>query len=280
MKYNYNQNNMNIVIFTTRADKSLDEFVSAANKLQIGQKHYFYEELSIENNQLQKNNQTVNISDSKVILRDPYNTGIDYSKIFKFIIENNYDSILIDRQCYKVYPDYEDKLFQSKFLTEGGFRTPKTFFNPNLEEVPLPIFLKKRISSRNKGNELINDREELRQKYTEDYILQEPISFNKDLRVLIYKDKILGVIERAKLMQMDGTKKLKVIGRFDKLEDSIRSDALKVVSNLKADFVGIDILYNSEDDYYFLELNLSPQFYSFKSSTGINPAEIILQDLV
>lgn len=223
---------MSLIIFTTKQDLALRNTKQA--------KIYFYENLK-------KFNFKINKQD-KIILRDPYNAGVDYSSSFRKILNKYYSQILLDRECYKNFPNYEDKLFQAKFFQKHKIPAPKFFTN---------AIIKKRISSRNKGNFIINSK----------YFVQEYIDFKQDIRILILKNKILGIVQ----------KKNNKIFKIANLPSKIKNQALKLVRLFKADFAGIDVIKSKNNKYYFLEINLSPQFKAFEKITKIDVVQEIIK---
>lgn len=187
--------------------------------------------------------------------------------------------ILFDKRCFKKYPEYEDKFFQAKLFQKNKISTPDIYSIKNLDKINLPVVIKKRISSRGKGNFLIKNHGEFvnffKKHNRKDYIVQEYKKAEGDYRILILKNKILGTVSRRVKFNKDTTIKVKIKKSYNKIPWQATKSALKIAKILEVDFVGIDVLL-SQGKHYFLEANLAPQFKGFTKVTGINVAKKIV----
>lgn len=229
----------------------------------------FYEDLVYNNGKIL--DKKISKKD-KIILRSPYHpykSHLDYRFFAKKLLIDYYDNILLDRECYLNFPFYEDKLFQTDFFIRNKINIPKTIFAQ--EPRQFPVIVKKRISSRNKGNFIINSQFELKNFFKThnylDYLIQEYIKTKGDYRILILKNKILDIVKR----------KANKITNTATLPDKIKNQALKITKLFKADFTGVDVIESQDNRFYFLEINLSPQFRSFERVTGVDVMEKIMQ---
>lgn len=215
----------------------------------------------------------------KYILRDPYNSGQDYSHILKHILLKHSQRICLDSACYLKYPDYEDKLFQANFYKKNLIPHPPTLHNPSLSELKnYPYLVKKRISSRNKGNYIVaNIQDFVDTPYSSnpnDYIVQQKIDILHEYRILILFNQIVGIAEKSK-----SSGKLKLIKSISTNQISLNAQKLAqyTAKKLEADFVGIDLAIDKNQKIYVIESNLSPQFNRLLALTHINPVEIIFR---
>lgn len=230
----------------------------------------------------------INYND-RIIIRWPWDasdTSIEYNSAVKKLVDEFYNQIVFDKECLKKYtPDYEDKLFQSNFFNQHAIPSPHTFHIANINNLPskvtFPLVLKKRISSRSKNNFLINNEKELIEKLTnikvEDYILQQAIDALFDYRVMVLNDKVIGTVNRFIHVRKNNRLSVKGMKPVTNLSPEIEKDALKLTKNLKADFVGCDVLIDKKGKHYFIEANLSPQFNVFTKTTGINVAKLLIE---
>lgn len=90
------------------------------------------------------------------------------------------------------------------------------------------------------------------------------------------RQKILGVVDKYIHLKSKGRVGVKINKVVDNLSVKIKQDAIRITDELKADFVGIDVIRVGSGEYYFLEANFSPQFSAFVKATRINVARKII----
>ena len=284
---------MRLYIFTTKDDKSLNLIQEEAKDLEV--LTIYYDELSVVDGVLKWNNNHLDMSlKDRLIIRWPWlieqDETYDYNIFVQIIVDKYSSQILMDQKCLSKYsPFYEDKLFQSFVFNDLGIKTPKTWFfmtkkDLRLEELSYPIVAKKRISSRSKHNVKLNTEEELlswiEQKNTCDYIFQEFIDADKDLRVVVFDGQVLGIVSRDMYLRENNRMAVKGQTVYEIQDFFIEGNVLKVATYMGADFIGFDFLLDKDGNYYLIEANLSPQFVTFSRTTGINIAEKIIEKLV
>lgn len=284
---------MKLYIFSTKDDRSLNLLLEQAKNLEV--LAVFYDELRIVDGVLLWNNQHLEIDlKDRLIIRWPWlieeHVTYDYNIFVQIIIDKYSSQILLDQKCLSKYsPFYEDKLFQSFVFNDLGIKTPKTWFflsdeDLKFEELSFPLVVKKRISSRSKHNKKFETEIELRTWIKDinigDYIFQEYIPAEKDIRVLVFDGQILGSVSRA--MHLRENNRLAVKGQesYELLDNILERNILKVSNYMGADFVGFDFLLDRDENYFLIEANVSPQFSTFSKVTGINVAEKLVQKLV
>lgn len=270
---------MNLLIATTKKDISFNRLKEEATKKKISVKKILYEEIEI----LPKHDFFKKFD--FCILRDPYNTGIDFSRQLSrmktFFNRNN----LLDFNTLNKFPNYENKLFQNIFFSKHKIKMAKFYHILNLDELDnlkFPLIIKKRISSRGKEVFLTKSKyyteKIFENKDIKDYIFEEYIPLDKDYRIIIIDNKIIGSVSRNINIHIGKLKKIGVkINVKTSIPDKIKKMALKISKLIECDFAGIDIFEGKDKKVYFGECNLSPQFTSFEKATKINVAGILME---
>jgi len=269
---------MKLLIFTTKKDWSAKLIFTEARKRKLNCKIIYYNNLAFQKGKLTKNGRKINIGKKdKIILRYPYLEG-EYSFFVNKLLEEYSKNILLDVRCFKKYPQYEDKLFQADLFYKNKIKVPENFYG-NVIPKKFPVVIKKRISSRCKGNYIIKNKTNLKKFFKDnepsEYIIQEYIKAEKDYRILILKGKILGIVERRIRIRKDDSIGVKLTENSD-LPKRILQQSVNVYKCFKADLLGVDLVKTKDNKYYFIEGNLMPQFRSFTRMTKINVAEKII----
>jgi len=91
---------------------------------------------------------------------------------------------------------------------------------------------------------------------------------------------VLGVVSKNLFLKDKGKVGVTINKLVENLPKEILKDSVRVSKQLKADFVGVDIIRVKDIKYYFLEVNLSPQFGGFAKATGVNVAKEVIDRLV
>lgn len=114
-------------------------------------------------------------------------------------------------------------------------------------------------------------------------IIQPMIPNDGDYRVWILKDKVIGVIKRSPSAEGEFRSNISLGGNAQvaKLPDDVLDMAVKSAQILDLDMTGVDIIQDSiTKKYYVMEVNASPQFKGFMTTTGINLFEIITKYII
>lgn len=283
---------MKLYIFATNKDLSAPIISDEAKNQKLVTEILLYENLKISDGQLTNSGSKLTfLNDDKIIIRWPWDaddTSIEYNSIVKYLCEKFQENICLDFDCLnKFSPDYEDKYFQSQVFEKLNVSTPKTVFG-NVElakkQIEYPMVIKKRLSSRSKGNFLIENNEQLEEKVKlldlDKYIFQKYTRAELDLRVLVLKDNVLGCVSRHMHVRDENRLAVKGMDKVEQIDERIKRDAMKIRDYLGADLVGFDILVDKNNDYFFIEANLSPQFGSFMQTTEINVAKKIIEAII
>lgn len=264
---------MNLLIVTTKKDFSCRRIIEEAEKKKIDVTKILYEDLSAYNLEIDKFN--------FCILRDPYNTGVDFSDRLRELLALFKKKQVLDYDTYKEHPSYEDKLFQHNLFGEK-IPMPKFYHLSSADKIEInsfPVIAKKRISSRGKGIYIFNTKDEIEMFFNKnsisDYVFEEYIDIGKDIRIIIIGDEIIGAVERSLRIKKRGEYNgigVRVLGKYN-LPEEIKRKSVQVAKMIKCDLCGIDFAIDKKGKEYFVECNISPQFNSAERVLGINIAE-------
>lgn len=278
---------MKLVLFTTKTDKGGQAIEEEAKKMSLPCQTYFCEELVYKNGEVFNSSlKPLSIDpDDKIILRDPYNSKSDYSFFTRKILKKYYKNISLDRERYSKLPFYKDKIFQTDLFIKLGITTPEIFLGRNINRLlKFPVIVKPRIGSRGRGIRIFNEFKEMDSFFAEkdllNYIVQKYHKAKKEYRILILRHKILGVVDKYIRLKGDGKIGVKINKVVNDLPVEVKQDAIRVTEKLKAEFVGVDVIHVEGGEYYFLEVNLAPQFNGFAKATGINVARKIISSIL
>ncbi len=269
---------MKLLIVTTRNDKSWRRISEEALKKNLSVSTLFYEDL-----RLHELNEEMFKEFDFCILRDPYNTGKDFSIFLRTIMSFFPKRHVLDYQTYKHHPFYEDKLFQhilfSKYVKMPMFRY---FTKIDQIDITLPAIVKKRISSRGKEIYLLDSAKEVeefaRERNLSDYFFEEYMNVKKDIRIIVINGNVIGAVERRRRIKISGNYRsigVKVVKGYNPQEEMIEK-AILVSRIIKSDFCGIDFAIDEKKRLYLLECNISPQFVSFERILNLNVAEKLI----
>lgn len=283
---------MKLYIFTTNKDLSAPLICDEAKNQKLATEILFYENLKVsEGHLVNLSSKLTLLSDDKIIIRWPWDaddTSIEYNSIVKYLCEKFQENICLDFDCLdKFSPNYEDKYFQSQVFEKLDVSTLKTVLGDvelAKKEVGFPMVMKKRLSSRSKGNFLIENSEQLDEKTRssdlDKYIFQKYTPAEQDLRVLVLKGSVLGCVSRHMHVRDENRLSVKGMDKVEQIDERIKRDAMKIRDYLGADLVGFDVLVDKNGEYFFIEANLSPQFGSFMQTTKINVANKIIEAII
>jgi len=289
---------MKLLIFATHKDVSLFRIEDEARNEHIEYQTIYFETLFIVGNDL-----WVQLDDKKrshlaitprdlLLIRWPFDaddTQIEYNIFVHFLLIHYEMQVVFDRKCLQRFtPYYEDKLFQSFVFKHLTIPSPRVDYFKNSNQVrqsetSFPLVFKKRVSSRSKNNFLVTSFSDLEKKLDDrvltDYLFQEVVDIEYDVRVLAFKGTILGAVNRFTHLR-EGNR-LAVKGRevFSNIPDEVKEEIKRSMAFLGADFVGFDVLFTKDTKHFFIEANLSPQFDKFEEATGVNVAQVLIKEV-
>jgi len=181
-----------------------------------------------------------------------------------------------------------DKVISLAKLKKYSIPIPKTCIslaNDSLDKIPkilkYPLVDKPPIGSWGRMVSLVNDytclkiikehRELFQDPRLKVHIVQEYIPHDKDYRVLVLGDEILGIICRVRRDE-DWRTNVALGGKVEsvpKANKEIEELTFKVKEIVKGDFIAVDIIEH-DSKYYVIEVNGVPEFKGFMKATGIN----------
>lgn len=104
-------------------------------------------------------------------------------------------------------------------------------------------------------------------------MFQPFLTTGSDYRVIVIGGKVLGAMKRT---AQEGAYVTNVSagGKFAAAEvtDELRDLAIRAAAAFKADYCGVDVMYDDQNKPYVLEVNKAAEFKGFESCTGLNVA--------
>ncbi len=226
----------------------------------------------------------VNVVESfDILIPRSFQKNIHFARMLVQLFQKNnkvvLDSIIGGR-------DMAGKIFQASVFAQHNIPHPKTLatlslksFEKNLEQLGLPLVAKPIQGSQGKGVLLLHSKEtalSFFKEHRQDYFFQEKIDLTSDYRVLIVGGEVLGAIERiAPPNDFRTNASLGAITKTHEASPEMKNLALKASQALGYDISGVDVI-KTPVGYLILEVNHTPQWQAFQSSTGVNVAEKIV----
>lgn len=222
-----------------------------------------------------------------LIPRYPYfanNVNSSFVSLLKVILENYNFSGILDEEIMRNsnFLEYDDKLYQSSIFSKLKLPYPSLYSVNTLNDEHFPIIAKKRFASRGKGNFILKNSLELevfiQNNVVYEYIFCKFLDVIEDYRVVILKNSLVGVMSRS--IRHKGNR---VLVKSDKLVDlpgHVINECIKLTTEIGCDLCGIDVVKTTNNEYFYIEYNLSCQFAGFSRVTGIDVASQIINSLV
>lgn len=182
---------------------------------------------------------------------------------------------------------FNDKALTYQYATELGLPILDTYFishetfQPKLISLEFPMVLKQ-VDGRG-GNEvyLINSLDEILVKLKEyphkRFVLQEfADNPGKDIRVFVIGSEVIGAVLRESSTSFKANYTLGGNVSAYKLNEDEKLLVSKITSTLKADFIGIDFLLNSKNEFIFNEIEDVVGCRSLYSTSNVNAAALYM----
>ena len=249
------------------------------------------------------------VNDGTLAIIKDNNVVINLPKAdFVFYLDKDiYLARLLEKAGYRLFnrADFikfcDDKMLTFIGCANEGIKMPKTIAGPlvytDLEEsnykfldnvineLGLPMVVKKVYGSLGEGIYLVNTKEELKKLYSE--IARNPIvfqeyvksSYGQSVRVLIIDGKVFGSFIRSN--NSDFRSNYGDTASSKKLEKSQKymEFAQKIADKLHIEYAGIDLFVCDEQEPILCEINSNAFFEEFEKVTGLNVAEAV-RDMV
>lgn len=241
------------------------------------------------------------IKDNNVVINLPKTDFVFY------LDKDIYLARLLEKAGYRLFnkADFikfcDDKMLTFIGCANEGIKMPKTIAGPLvytdleesnykfldnvIDELGLPMVVKKVYGSLGEGIYLVNTKEELRNLYSE--IARNPIvfqeyvksSYGQSVRVLIIDGKVFGSFIRSN--DSDFRSNYGDTASSKKLEKSQKymEFAQKIADKLHIEYAGIDLFVCDEQEPILCEINSNAFFEEFEKVTGLNVAEAV-RDMV
>ena len=226
---------------------------------------------------------------------------------FVFYLDKDiYLARLLEKAGYRLFnrADFikmcDDKMLTFIACANMGIKMPKTiagplvytdlnednfkFLDKVIEEIGLPMVVKKVYGSLGEGIYLINTKEEL--VYSQ--IARNPIIFQEyvnkhpgqSIRVLIIDGKVFGSFIRKN--PYDFRSNFGELATSQKLQKPAKYEgfAQKIADKLRIEYAGIDLLTTEDEEPILCEINSNAFFEEFEKVTGLNVAKAVMEMVI
>ncbi len=186
---------------------------------------------------------------------------------------------------------FSSKLYEGYKLTNAGLPYVNSFLFSNKNGASeyvgeFPVIVKSVKGARGEGIFLVKNRTDFERllegeiENWNEYLVQEYLPIEYDIRVFVVGGKVLGAIKRSKA-ENDFRTNASVGGSAEKfdLTDEMKDIALRATKAMSYEVAGVDII-QIENEIYILEVNIAPQWKKFKEVIGVNPASEIIDYLI
>ena len=251
----------------------------------ISQKGYLCQVYSINEIGLDTQDETKNsfFSHDIYIFRG-YNKSLFWAHALATLLENK-NKIIIDSLLTKSV--VKTKLEEVSTLKINNIPHPRTYYAQSaqawktvLQHTEFPIIYKRIDGQQGQDIYKFDDKDSLFAFITNNYkgfLAQEYIESNGDIRVFIVGNTVLGAIKRF-VVENDFRSNASLGSQTEiyNLTDKETDLALNAHNSIGYDISGVDIIFDKDNNPFVLEINHTPQWQAFKKTTGINPAEEII----
>jgi ribosomal protein S6--L-glutamate ligase len=209
---------------------------------------------------------------------------------FKDIISRHFakTSYVLNGESYILWPRL-GKVQQSYMLSKNGLPVAETNLYATKEIFPsnkikLPLIVKKNFGKL--GNavfkaESIKDFKTLTRGNISDYLFQPFFTTGEDFRVIVIGGKALDYTMKKVAQKGQFITNISQGGEAHKVETTaeLKELAEKAAKIFKADYCGVDVMYDTKGRPHVLEINRSAGFAGFEAATGMNVVQQIFRFL-
>lgn len=219
----------------------------------------------------------------KVILREPNNKDNLYE--LRDMVLNHYKregSKVLNQKSYEKWSILDKKTQQIEF-EKGNIPFIETI---SLKKAKYPFVVKNKLGSHGDSVYKIEKKEDLDKVLCKhnlkDLVVQEFQASGFDLRVIVFKGSVLGIMKRtpqdgeflSNFSQGGTVTRYEVKNKLD--IKGLEQIAIKTAKHFKLDYVGVDIMLGNDNKWKVLEVNRACQFQGFERATGVNVAKHLL----
>jgi len=205
--------------------------------------------------------------------------------VSEFLLFNN--KTTLNKEAFYYFGGcVHNKLMQQLILIENNLPIVASTSGNNMEKNRnYPVIMKSFYGSHGSGVRKISSEKELKELSQEwrleACLKQEFLPTREDYRVIVVGGRALGAMKR----KAEGGNFLTNIGAGGSFENTELTSELKDLSLrsakvFKADYCGVDIMYNKKGSPHILELNFAAEFEGFEACTGANVAGEIVDYLI
>lgn len=224
-----------------------------------------------------------NLNDFDIVIFRGYNNHIYEAKMLARMLKENGKTI-IEETLASFY--IRGKIQQAAIFSQKNIPHPFTCQALNTSEwkkllsgIKFPIVAKPNLGRKGRDIRKFNKKQEAIKFFSQnkfDYLAQEHYSVKSDFRIFIVGNEAIGGFERFIIdgeykSNIPNTPARKII--VDKEMSKIAVEATKACGY---EVAGVDLM-KYKGKIYIIEINVVPQWEKFKSVTGINPAEHIIE---
>ena len=215
-----------------------------------------------------------------LILREPDAKNNIYNlrdKILQYYIKQ--DSKILNSSSYLKWSILDKKLQEIEFEKS---KIPH-IKSENLKKLKYPFVVKAKLGSHGSQVFKITKKNEFEKVLVnfkkEDLLVQEFLKSGFDLRVIVFKGRVLGIMKRTprKGSFLSNFSQGGSVSRYmGKDIATIKRIAVKTARHFKLDYVGVDLMKDNNNYWKVLEVNRACQFQGFEKATGVNVAQNLI----
>ncbi len=279
-----------IRIFSTEKDKYLKRFEAAAKELNLEVVTYHYEKFSFANDRLtyrgRKSFSDFDQNELVFFRRCDYENKKQYFWLRLLAsLARDSGARVLNTDFMVNFPLHSGKLFQAAYFSAKKIPHVPTYrLNRKLKEESFPMIIKKRYGAFGQDSQVVEDRDQFLAakkniKNLNNFIIQPFYPLEKDVRVLILNNKIVGSVLRSVRIKNSKEIKVKVVSehKLNAIEQSIVDQLLQ---NFDLDLAGIDLFTAKNGKTWLGEINFFPNFLGFMNVTNQDVFRLILSSFL
>jgi RimK family alpha-L-glutamate ligase len=280
-------------------DYSVSRFKQEALLLGVELIHYKYSQIEIS---FQNNTYSLSVEGKEIVKEFDYfllrssktKYGVEYgylTGIIKHLAHEN-GKYVLNYEFSTLHRNFCNKIHNYFVMASFGLPVINSKIYLNLEQLEkdksnlkYPLIAKNARGSHGKGIHLINKYEDIleyaKTNNLHETLIQDFIDTEEDkrwdIRIMIAGKEILGAFKRTVDKEVITTN-IAAGGHGEKfiLTEELKSIANKIIDIFKVEYAGIDIMFK-DGKPLILEINKSPQFEGFETTTKVNVARKLLE---
>jgi glutathione synthase/RimK-type ligase-like ATP-grasp enzyme len=205
-----------------------------------------------------------------VYFRDPFNSSSVTHEVAR-TVSNSVSLHMSSAYYVDAVKSLDNMLFEDKWIqyTTLPELMPYTEITQSIKDLDTSkYFIKKRISSRARGI-VLSVEDFPNNAKPSDYIIQLKLNINTEYRVFMIGGKVVLPLGIKRSKSVDQA--VKIVSTTSNVSPEIMTICENVFRETSFDFMGLDIAETNEG-YFLLEINRSPQFKAYLKLSSINLA--------